>query len=504
MKTNESYFKTIILAVITTLLPFIGCSQWEPDLKLTSTPGSYTSDNNSWCIAAWDNQVHVVWVGALTATDAVLYKRSPDGGISWNEEVLLSAMFTYSSSPAIAVYENNVHVAWSQAVGDNNSEIFYNHSTDGGATWLGAVGLTNSLLDSQRPVVGVEGQNVYVIWEDSRDYPPNGNYMELYFKKSSDGGVNWSEELKLTAPAEEQPGFPSIAVRGGTIHLAYSKTPFNVGQEIYYCRSTDQGGAWSDPVRLSFNNQAGVGRYPTIGANGENVYVFWSDSRDEGDYYELYFTRSQDAGETWGNETRLTFAGDDSYGPNIAVSGDALHLTWNEHRDGNWEIYYKNSMDNGMTWSTDTRLTNDAANSWYPSIAVAGQTVNVAWCDNRTGDWNIYYKRDPSGNPVGVEETGGPGDRERGSVMVFPNPTSGKFQITSTKYQTNSKFQISNFIIELVDLFAKPVAISPLLRMGEGPGAGNLELDISGYPAGIYFVRISLDNELILKKIVKL
>lgn len=501
MKTNNLFFKTIILAVITTLLPFIGWSQWEQDLKLTSTPGSYTSDNNAWCIAARENQVHVVWAGALTATDAVLYKRSPDGGITWDEEILLSAMFTYSSSPAIAVSGNNVHVVWSQTVTTNNSDIFYNHSADGGITWNGAVSLTNSLLESDKPTIAVNGNSVYVVWEDRRDYPPNGLYMELYFKKSTDGGQNWSEDLKLTSPVEERPGFPSIAVVGETIHLAYSKTPFNVGQEIYYLRSTDQGGFWSEPVRLSFNNQAGVGRYPTIGANYENVYVFWSDSRDEVDYYELYFARSQDAGETWGNETRLTFAGEDSYGPNVSVSGDALHLTWNEHRDGNWEIYYKNSMDNGMTWSADTRLTNDAANSWYPSIAVAGQIVNVVWCDNRAGDWNIYYKRDPSGNPVNVEEHESMEAGGRESVELYPNPTTGKFKITNADYPN---IEIRN--IELLDLYGKSIN-----NWHPAPNTMNLELgaqytepDISPLPAGIYFIRISFENQTIVKKIIKL
>jgi hypothetical protein len=104
----------------------------------------------------------------------------------------------------------------------------------------------------------------------------------------------------------------------------------------------------------------------------------------------------------------------------------------------------------------------------------------------------------------GEEEQGGMEAGGQGSVEVFPNPTRGKFQIPSTKFQTNSKKQIQN--IQVVDLFGNPVAIAPLHRMGEGPGvgAGNLELDISPLPAGIYFIRISIGNEWIVKKIVKL
>jgi len=106
------------------------------------------------------------------------------------------------------------------------------------------------------------------------------------------------------------------------------------------------------------------------------------------------------------------------------------------------------------------------------------------------------------------DEQGGMGAWGHGGMVVWPNPTQGKFQIPNSKFQTNSKFKIQNSTlqVEVVDLFGKPVAISPLHRMGEGPGvgAGTLELDISDYPAGMYFVRIKTGNELIVTKIVKL
>ena len=86
----------------------------------------------------------------------------------------------------------------------------------------------------------------------------------------------------------------------------------------------------------------------------------------------------------------------------------------------------------------------------------------------------------------GVDETN---DRDLG---IYPNPTHGKFQITDPKPQTNSKNQIQN--IEVVDLYGKVVADIFC----------DLECDISGCPAGVYFVRIGMDNNLIVKKIIKL
>jgi len=117
----------------------------------------------------------------------------------------------------------------------------------------------------------------------------------------------------------------------------------------------------------------------------------------------------------------------------------------------------------------------------------------------------------------GIEEHEEGEKVKRESVEVYPNPTHGKFQISSTKFQTNPKFQApspkhqtnsKNQIqkIEVVDLSGKEVRISPLHRMGEGSGggAGTLEFDLTGCPAGIYFLRINLENQTIVKKIIKL
>ncbi len=103
----------------------------------------------------------------------------------------------------------------------------------------------------------------------------------------------------------------------------------------------------------------------------------------------------------------------------------------------------------------------------------------------------------------GEEETGRPGDREK--VEVWPNPTSGKFQITSTKFQINYKTQIQK--IEVADLYGKVIdKIVCDLNFGACLefGACDLEFDITSCPAGIYFIRIHLENQTIVKKIIKL
>lgn len=111
-------------------------------------------------------------------------------------------------------------------------------------------------------------------------------------------------------------------------------------------------------------NNAGNSIFPSAAVQDTNVYVVWSDARDGNN--EIYFKRSADAGSSWGQDARLTNDAAISTYPSIAVSGSDLHVVWKEYRDGNPEIYYKRSVDRGSNWGLDTRLTNDAASSTYP------------------------------------------------------------------------------------------------------------------------------------------
>jgi photosystem II stability/assembly factor-like uncharacterized protein len=97
---------------------------------------------------------------------------------------------------------------------------------------------------------------------------------------------------------------------------------------------------------------------------------------------------------------------------------------------------------------------------------------------------------------VGVDEQEGGEAGKRGSVEVWPNPTHGKFQITNSKFQTNSKFEIQK--IEVLDLNGKVLMESGKRGNGE---AGN-SYDVSDLPAGEYFCKIISGNQTFIQKIL--
>jgi hypothetical protein len=111
---------------------------------------------------------------------------------------------------------------------------------------------------------------------------------------------------------------------------------------------------------------------------------------------EIYYRRSTNRGDSWGPTVRLTRTPGLSHRPSVAVSGDDVHVTWWDDRDGNNEVYYKQSTDAGVTWGDDVRLTNAGGDSHYPAIAISPNYVHVVWLDSRDGSPQIYYLRKPT------------------------------------------------------------------------------------------------------------
>ena len=145
--------------------------------------------------------------------------------------------------------------------------------------------------------------------------------------------------------------------------------------------------------RISAN--AGDSRSPAVALNGSNIYVVWFD--DTTGNFEIYFKRSTDGGATWQSANRLTNNAADSEYPDIAVSGANIYVVWHDGDYGSRDIYFRKSADSGVTWKASQRLTNNAGMSWVPAIAVSGTNVVVAWSDGTPGNNEIYIKKSADG-----------------------------------------------------------------------------------------------------------
>ncbi len=170
-------------------------TDWDADRRLTRTgAASQTSINFARSIAADDaGRVHLVWRGEQDGNPEIYYKRSPDGGVSWSPPIRLSDADGKSDNPSIAVDGESVHIFW----WDERTaapQIWHRHSDDGGLTWRPEAQITKSPGGGAYCSAAASGANVHVVYVDGRD----GN-SEVYYTHSLDAGATWSVPVRLSS-----------------------------------------------------------------------------------------------------------------------------------------------------------------------------------------------------------------------------------------------------------------------------------------------------------------
>jgi hypothetical protein len=457
--------------------------QWQADVRLTNdTAFSGLSNNNAMSMATNGNTVHIAWYDNRDGNIEIYYKRSTDKGVTWGTDTRLTNNSAVSEWPALSVSGSLVYIVWYDNR-DGNYELYFKRSTDGGTTWTADSRLTNFSGDSYNPSISAADQIVHVSWYDNR----NGN-NEIYHKRSTDGGISWGADTRLTNNTATS-WDPAVSVSGSIIHIIWWDNR-DGNYEIYYKRSTDAGITWGADTRLTIDNSSS--EFPSLSVSGSEVCVTWSDNRDGN--FEIYYKRSTDAGITWGNDIRLTNNPAISRRSFAESSGQYMHIVWGDNRDGNYEIYYKRSTDAGITWGTDTRLTNNPAVSERPFLSVSGQVVNVVWNDNRDGNYELYYKRDSTGNPIGIQTISAETPDKFRLSQNYPNPFNPV---------TNIEFAVpkSSFVkMTVFDVLGKEIDI--LVNENLKAGTYKADWNASKYPSGVYFYKLQAENFSETKKMI--
>lgn len=327
-----------------------------------------------------------LFVAALVAVNLSQAQWGPDVRLTNSPD---SSITTYGYTNCIAASRDTVHVIWYDKR-DGNTEIYYKRSIDGGLTWSQDNRLTIDPNRSSLPSISVSGSFVHVVWKDTRD----GNNGEIYYKQSPDGGTTWGSDKRLTFdPAYSSE--PSVSAINSIVHIIWNDKR-DGNSEIYYKRSTDGGSTWGPDTRLT--NDLADSYNCSMAVSGQHVHVVWNDKRDGN--FEIYYKQSADGGIIWGQDTRLTNTSLSSQYPSIAASGSNVHIVWSENQSAAIsEIYYKQSLDDGITWSTNTELTNEGVVSTWSNVTASGSMVHVVWQNNLNVSLSVFYK---SSNDGGV------------------------------------------------------------------------------------------------------
>jgi hypothetical protein len=169
--------------------------------------------------------------------------------------------------------------------------------------------------------------------------------------------------------------------------VIWSDKEFNngVGYDLYFARSTDNGANFdSATVLCDYSADKNCGESHHVVASGNNIYV----TRTEYPEGLLMLSRSTDNGATFGNWVNISKNIGKSSNAQIAVSGSSVYVVWQSNANGNYEVLFIASNDNGATFGNITNLSNNSENSAGPQMIFTGNKMHVMWVDGMRTDEN--------------------------------------------------------------------------------------------------------------------
>jgi len=383
------------------------CEVWTEDQRI----GCWIYRPFAPRVAVVGDTIYIVWCQRFYSKFThreVCYVRSTDGGVSWSDSILLSVTDGVESvTPDIAVEHNNVYLVWEDWCSTSQDcGLYFRKSTDGGENWLPIQPLALAGPDDYdyyRPSMVVKDSSVFVAFAKNVDLDGM-----LKFKKSSDCGENWSEEIHISDRAVCG-HWAKMVLNSAGLYVTYQN-----GVSIWCNRSTDWGDTWSDDMFIS-DMENSTAQWPSTGADDNGgVYITWFDYKYSPYPWtgDIFLRRSTDNGQTWRSIQVLT----DNHlciESDVCADKPSAHVVWHDERhnmgDGNVEIYHRRSTNLGATWLEETRLTDAPYQSDDPRIIKDNAKLHMVWVDNRhepdaqavyfkKGAW--YYPGDPNGDRI--------------------------------------------------------------------------------------------------------
>jgi hypothetical protein len=252
----------------------------------------------------------------------------------------------------------------------------------------------------------------------------------VYNIRSTDFGRIWSAPDTLFGVPQNT--YFDMAATGNTFHAVWTGDLEPFEWELYYFKSTDGGLSWGGNRMLSVNDSL-PSNSPSISlGDSSHIVVAWTDySQSPYITGDIFIRRSTDWGDSWLPEQQITTS-HAIEGEYIYCREGDIHLAWQDYRFGP-DIFYRKSGDLGETWGDECRVEDDTCSSLFPALEASDSITYLVWMDGRANpdtDFNgaIYLSKNPLG-PDGIWE-----EKDKlpsvMSLVAFPNPFNSSTTIT--------------------------------------------------------------------------
>ncbi|HJQ71315.1 MAG TPA: sialidase family protein [Blastocatellia bacterium] len=339
---------------------------------------------------------------------------STTGPLPTISRVEAQTAFGAQRTPALEIdRSNNLYLFSSTATlpagaGRPGSQIFLTTSKNGGVNWDNfplTRNLSKSPGEAFGPSVAINKKGktrIYVTYHDNQDGP-----TQVYFIQPKKG-TKFRRPRNITT--HNGGAFsPRVALDSSeAVNIVWGDIP--TGQkQVVFVRSTDLGASFSAPLNVS--RSSGDAFDPEIAIDpGDNINVAWEDTTPG--VSVIMFARSTDRGETFSTPSRVSTGEGRAIEAHVFTnSAGHIFLTWVDESEGDRQAYFSRSTDGGATFSEPINVSQKpGAEISKPVITASGDTVYVAFQNDRRGDKQVFLTKSTNGgvsfsNPVQVSRS---------------------------------------------------------------------------------------------------
>ncbi len=399
-----------------------------------------------------------------------------------------------------------------------------------GKTWTDGSYLGNTFLkdhDKEWVINDTRNNVIYTTWTvfDKYDSKKSSDSSHIYFSKSSDNGLTWSDQLRINQIGGDcidsdntaEGAVPAVGPNG-EVYVAWSNQ-----NKIWFDRSYDAGKTWLDKD-LVVADQVGGWDIVIPGINRCNglpitvcdlskskyngtIYVNWTDQKYGVDDTDVWLTKSTDQGTTWSDPIRVN---DDGPGKHqfftwmsIDQSTGYLYFVYYDRRrfsDNRTDVYMAVSKDGGATFSnfriSESPFIPDANVFFgdYNNLAVHNGVVRPIWTRMDNGTTSVWTAVVDL-TKVSSEDALSGDDCE--DAQFYPNPaTNVVYYSYKIRKKTDVKVELIGENGQVLHTLVDNIVQEPNMYVLELP------IDKFGLKNGLHFVKLTENGIVKIKKLV--
>jgi PKD domain-containing protein/K319-like protein len=228
--------------------------------------------------------IYVAWQDDFNSSASISFSSSTDKGATFSAPKNLSNSTGFAMDPEVAVdASGNLDVAWEDNSPGTN-DVFFSRSTDKGATFSKPADVSGSGSNAKALQMSVATGNVYLAWEANT---PAVFSRDVFFAHSTDGGATFQPPVNVSNNIGNS-RFPALAVdAAGNVNVSWQDSTPGPYQ-IFFTQSADYGATFSAVQNLS--NDTGFATQVQMAADSQgNLNVVWYD--DTTSVSQIYFSR---------------------------------------------------------------------------------------------------------------------------------------------------------------------------------------------------------------------